>query len=288
MTEPAIHIEQLAFAYNGRSVLTGVNLRVEPGAFLAVVGPNGGGKTTLVKLMLGLLQPDAGNIRVLGEHPPQASRRIGYVPQHTHARAGFPITVLDTALMGVDRKRQGLFGRSRAARDKAMEALSRVNMQELSGRLFGELSGGQKQRVLIARALAADAELLLLDEPTASIDPHGSFCFFDFLCKMGEERRMTIVAVSHDMSLLTTRISAVAAVNRTVLCRPGPELSKEMLELLYGQHEHTCAMDDYISQLSRQYGPGQEEVEPLGGHGRTGHTHTHAADGRNAEGASRD
>ncbi|MGE4291223.1 MAG: metal ABC transporter ATP-binding protein [Desulfovibrio sp.] len=259
MSEPAIQIENASFAYNGRAALTGVTLRVERGAFMAVIGPNGGGKTTLVKLMLGLLQPDAGTVRVLGERPPRASRRIGYVPQHTHARAGFPITVLDTALMGVDRARQGLFGHSRAARDKALEALERVNMRELSDRLFGELSGGQKQRVLIARALAADAELLILDEPTASIDPHGSFCFFDFLCKMGEARKLTTVAVSHDMSLLTTRISSVAAVNRGVIASSGPELSKEMLELLYGQHEHTCAMDDYIAQLSQRYGPGRSE-----------------------------
>jgi zinc transport system ATP-binding protein len=269
MNDPAVDIENLAFSYNGRPALAGVNLRVERGAFMAVIGPNGGGKTTLVKLMLGLLQPDAGNIRVLGERPPRAFRRIGYVPQHTHARAGFPITVLDTALMGVDRSRQGLFGRSRAARDKALEALARVNMSEHAARLFGELSGGQKQRVLIARALAADAELLLLDEPTASIDPHGSFCFFDFLCKMGEARKLTTVAVSHDMSLLTTRISAVAAVNRSVISSQGPELSKEMLELLYGQHEHTCAMDDYIAQLSVRYGPHAKPLDisaPEAGH----------------------
>lgn len=273
MNEPAIQITNLAYAYNGRPALQGVDLQVERGAFMAVIGPNGGGKTTLVKLMLGLIQPDAGRIRVLGERPPGASRRIGYVPQHTHARAGFPITVLDTVLMGVDRARQGLFGRSRAARDKAFEALSRVNMQELADRLFGELSGGQKQRVLIARALAADAELLLLDEPTASIDPHGSFCFFDFLCKMGESRKLTTVAVSHDMSLLTTRISSVAAVNRSVIVNSGPELTKEMLELLYGQHEHTCAMDDYIAQLSLRHGPGH--VPDHGPDHGPGHDSTH-------------
>ncbi|SKA96479.1 zinc transport system ATP-binding protein [Paucidesulfovibrio gracilis DSM 16080] len=255
VSDPAILMENVCFAYNGRPVLQDVGLRVQRGDFLAVVGPNGGGKTTLVKLLLGLLRPRAGRVRVLGKTPPKASRSIGYVPQHTHARTGFPLTVLDTALMGVDRSGLGLFRSGAAAREKALRALARVNMESHAHRLFGELSGGQRQRVLIARALAADAELLVLDEPTASIDPHGSFCFFDFLCKMGEARKLTIVAVSHDMSLLTTRITSVAAVNRTVLTSPGPRMTKPMLELLYGQHEHTCAMDDYILELTRRHGP---------------------------------
>jgi zinc transport system ATP-binding protein len=255
VNQPVIQMQGVSFAYNGRPVLSDVDLRVQPGQFLAVVGPNGGGKTTLVKLMLGLLRPRSGSIRVLGQEPPRASRFIGYVPQHTHARSGFPITVLDTALMGVDRSCQARFKPGREAREKALQALARVDMEQHANRLFGELSGGQRQRVLIARALAADARLLILDEPTASIDPHGSFCFFDFLCKMGEARKLSIVAVSHDMSLLTTRISAVAAVNRTVICSTGPQMSKPMLELLYGRHEHTCAMDDYIAELSRRYGP---------------------------------
>lgn len=261
MTEPAVQIRGLSYAYNDRPALSDVSLDVERGAFVAVIGPNGGGKTTLVKLLLGLLRPDQGEVRVLGEQPPRASRRIGYVPQHTHARVGFPITVLDTVLMGVDRARTGLLGRSAAARYKAVAALERVDMAEHANRLFGELSGGQRQRVLIARALAADAELLLLDEPTASVDPHGSFCFFDFLCKMGAAHKLTIMAVSHDMSLLTSRISSVVAVNRRVIAGAGPQLSRDMLNLLYGEHEHTCAMDDYISQLSRNYGPNARHEE---------------------------
>lgn len=251
---PAIRTEGLCFAYNGLPTLTDVSLTVNQGDFLAVVGPNGGGKTTLIKLLLGLLRPASGRVEVLGGEPGQHLDRIGYVPQHTTVHPGFPITVLDCVLMGVNRKAQRLIGHHRRELDRAMVALERVGLFGREHQRFGKLSGGQMQRALIARALVTEAELLLLDEPTANVDPQGSFCLYDFLCNLASEQDLTIVVVSHDLSILGSRINSLACVNRTLLHNPRPEFSDDMLRLLYGAHEHSCAMDDFMKNVSAQFG----------------------------------
>ncbi len=253
-TYPAICIENLSFSFEQQKVLHNINLRVEQGEFLAVIGPNGGGKTTLLRLLLGLLKPDKGTITVLGKSARASIGRIGYVPQHTAVQPDIPITVLDTVLMGAVRKKRQLFGYSQTQKEKALLALERLGLLAKENKRFESLSGGQKQRVLIARALAGEPDLLLLDEPTANVDPQGSFCVYDFLQNLAAQAGRTIISVSHDLSILASHISSVACVNKRLFHSPTPRLNKQMLETLYGTHDHSCSMDDFINSISAQFG----------------------------------
>src|SRR4030042_2544998 len=163
MQPSVIDLDHVWFSYQATPVLADVTFALPRGEFLGIIGPNGGGKTTLVKLMLGLLKPDRGRIRVLGQEPSVASSKVGYVPQDTDFNRGFPISVLDVALMGRlsrSRKRRGY---SREDREKVEQILERVGMLEYRERPIGKLSGGQRQRVFIARALATEPEILFLD-----------------------------------------------------------------------------------------------------------------------------
>ena len=169
VSAPPVEVDHVSLSLGGEIVLDDVSLRVEADDYLALLGPNGGGKSTLLKLILGLLRPDRGAIRVFGESPRRARGQVGYVPQHVRFDLDFPIRVRDVVLMGrLAAHRWGRFGS--ADRRAALEALERVEMQDLADRAIGTLSGGQLQRVLIARALVQRPRLLLLDEPTASLD----------------------------------------------------------------------------------------------------------------------
>ncbi|MEW5725544.1 MAG: metal ABC transporter ATP-binding protein, partial [Thermodesulfobacteriota bacterium] len=170
MGTPVIEVSDLWFSYNGLPVLQGVNLTVAAGDFVAVIGPNGGGKTTLIKLLVGLLRPGRGSIRIWGRGPSEASPEVGYVPQDTGINRSVPVVVHSVVLMGRLRGGGGWRRFSEADHLAAREALERVGMWEHRRRLVTELSGGQRQRVLLARALVAGPKLLCLDEPTASVD----------------------------------------------------------------------------------------------------------------------
>jgi len=252
---PIIELEDISFAYDDREVLSNVNLTVSSGDFMAVIGPNGGGKTTLIKLILGLLEPKRGTVRVLGVDPLSVRPAVGYVPQHAHVQPSFPVTVHEVVLLGL-RRTGGLLshwpGYRGQDKDKAMEALRMVDMAELATRRFDALSGGQKQRVLVARALVSDPALLLFDEPTSNIDPQGKLCLFDLLSHLSAS--ITIVMVSHDLISASTRISSVAVVNRTLIQSKGRELTPAMLELIYGSHDATCPLDEYIKGVSSIFG----------------------------------
>jgi zinc transport system ATP-binding protein len=251
--QTVIELADVSFAYDGPDVLTNVNLTVRTGDFMAIIGPNGGGKTTLIKLILGLLQPRTGQVRVLGADPLTVRPAVGYVPQHATIQPSFPVTVQNVVLLGL-RRRAGLFslrrwpGYTANEKQKALDTLRMVDMADLAKRRFDALSGGQKQRVLVARALISEPALLLFDEPTSNIDPQGKVCLFDLLAALS--RSITIVMVSHDLISASSRIGSVAVVNRTLIQNSSRDLTPTMLELIYGTHDASCPLDEYMKGVS--------------------------------------
>ena len=240
---PAVRAEHLSFAYDSEQVLTDIDLSIGAKDFVCLVGPNGGGKTTLLKLMLGLLKPASGTIRVFGAAPEKARRRIGYMPQYTQLDPKFPVTVNDVVLMG----RLGVAPRfgpfRRVDRDRCAQALREVGLADSGRRPFSVLSGGQRQRVLIARALACEPELLLLDEPTSNLDMAVQDDFYQLLTDLSH--RLTVVLVSHDVGFVSKLVRTVVCVNRGISVHPTSELSGETIMQLYGsdvrmiQHHHS-------------------------------------------------
>lgn len=250
MAEPVISLQNVTYAYNGGGdVLQNVNLAVDRGAFLAIIGPNGGGKTTLVKLILGLFRPKTGAVRVLGADPAETTPNLGYVPQYAAIEPSFPITVLDVVLLGLGRASSQRFSLSNTYKDKARKALAQVEMEAHAARRFDSLSGGQRQRVLIARALVSAPDLLLFDEPTSNIDPHGKLCLYDILSELS--KTITVVLVSHDLVSARTGITDVAVVNERLI--QGKEITQEMLTLIYGMHGPSCPMDSTLKTLSSMF-----------------------------------
>ncbi|WP_373500806.1 metal ABC transporter ATP-binding protein [Desulfococcus sp.] len=229
---PIVELKDVSFAYDGETVLQDVNLEIRRGNFIAMIGPNGGGKTTLLKLILGLLKPGEGLIRVNGDSPARASSCIGYVPQDVHINRNFPITAMDVVLMGtLDPKKRWASWKSASHRLDAMDALDHLDMADLAGRKIGELSGGQRQRVFIARALVTHPQLLLLDEPTAGIDTKGQADFFRLLRELNKE--ITIVVVSHDLLVISRYVKSVACVNKRLHYHGQAEITGEMMETMY-------------------------------------------------------
>jgi zinc transport system ATP-binding protein len=226
----AVRFESVRFAYDGLSVVEDATFTVADGDFLSVIGPNGAGKTTLAKLLLGLLEPQSGRIRVFGKSPQAARSGLGYVPQYAQFDPAFPVTVMDVALMG--RLRPGIGPYRREDRRAARAALAEVGLEELEGRPFAALSGGQRQRVLIARALAADPRLLILDEPTANVDAAVESRLTTLLGGLNE--RMTIILITHDLGFVSDMVQHVVCVNRWVKVHPTEEVTPQMITGLYG------------------------------------------------------
>ena len=230
-SSPVIDIQDVGFSYNGQTVLEHIDLQVLKGDFLAMIGPNGGGKTTLLKMMLGLLSPQIGSIRVFGKPPKKVSHRTGYVPQDVDINLHFPVSVLDVVLMGKLAPGGRRNGFSRQDRATARKALEKLDMGAYSSRRIGDLSGGQRQRVFVARALAAEPELLFLDEPTASIDTKGQRQFYSLLSELNAH--LTIVLVSHDLMVLSGYVKSVACVNQHLHYHDQGEITGEMIEEIY-------------------------------------------------------
>lgn len=252
---PVVRLEKVCFAYDGQEVLTNIDLTLGRGDFLAVIGPNGGGKTTLVKIIMGLLRPRSGTVRVLGMDPATERPKMGYVPQHANVQLSFPITVLDVVLMGLERTGRRWPGYTSAQRQKALDMLHMVDMADYKDRRFDALSGGQKQRVLVGRGLVSEPQLLVFDEPTSNMDPHGKVCLFELLAHL--RSTLTILMVSHDLISASGRISGVAAVNRHLIQRNKKEMTPEMLQLIYGTHDATCPLDVYLKDVSIMFEDGR-------------------------------
>jgi zinc transport system ATP-binding protein len=242
-TAPVVEVEGLTFGFDpARPVLKEATFRVEPLDFASVIGPNGGGKTTLLKLLLGLLQPDRGAVRVLGTSPQKARQRVGYMPQHATIDPRFPIDVMDVVLMGRLNATRAFGPYARRDRAAARSALEHAGLAGFERRPIAALSGGERQRVLVARALAAEPELLLLDEPAAGLDQRVEHDFFQLLVELN--RRMTIILVSHDLGFVSRYVRTVICVNRTVQVHPTSAVNGRVIADMYGgevrlvHHEH--------------------------------------------------
>ncbi len=249
MNAPVVKVENVSFSYGDTPVLKDVSLQVEKGDFLAILGPNGGGKTTLVRILLGLLSPESGNVRILDHSPRKTRRKVGYVPQHTEIPEMFPMTCAETVGTGL----LGTRIPRRQRKEHVEAALEKTGVADLSRRRIDRLSGGQVQRVLIARALVAGPEILLFDEPTAGIDPHGTFCLYDMLSGMKES--ITLLVVSHHLTTLASHINAVACINKTLISARRPVLTEEMLALMFGEHGKSCPMDETLKSLKSLFMP---------------------------------
>lgn len=229
--EPVIAVKHLNFSYPHTEILKDVSFQVDSGEFLGVIGPNGGGKTTLLKLLMGFLKPDSGAIQIFGNSPASALQHIAYVPQNLLFDRQFPISVLELVLLG--RLSQlpwyGIF--SEQDRNAARSALEQVEMLEFEKYSFGSLSGGQAQRVLIARALASNPKLLLLDEPTASIDTQAQALIYSILKKL--EGSITILMVTHDLKASIGIVSRVLCVHGGVISLPPSEVCEHFALGLY-------------------------------------------------------
>ncbi|MDA3062994.1 MULTISPECIES: metal ABC transporter ATP-binding protein [unclassified Campylobacter] len=239
----AVKLSNLSFSYEKRQILNSINLEYEINDFLSIFGPNGSGKSTLLRLILGLLRPDSGKIEVLGKSPIAARKQIGYVPQFIAINKSFPISVADVVLMGlIDKKIFGFY--TKKDRLKALEALERVGMRDLGEAKISELSGGQRQRVYIARALCANAKILLLDEPLASIDTMGQVQIYELLKSLNSEGT-GIIMISHDLNL------ALNYANRAVYVSGGslhmhsvhPSGRAKFLKHLREEHGHFCSVE---------------------------------------------
>ncbi len=230
---PCVVFEKVAFAYDNSPVLLDVDFSIQHRDFVCVIGPNGGGKTTLMKLMLGLLVPTSGSVRVHGRRPDLVTQRIGYMPQRAYLDPKFPVSVMDVVLMGRLNKTRSFGPYSRMDRKAAIEAMQVVGIEELNHRPFANLSGGQRQRVLIARALACEPELLLLDEPTAGLDPAVQEDLYRLLGRLNQ--RFTVVLVSHDVGFVSVFFKTVICVNRTVHMHSTTELTQGRVAEMYGR-----------------------------------------------------
>lgn len=232
-----LEIKDLNFSYEKEVILKDISLGMKEGDFLAIIGPNGGGKSTLLKLILGILTPMSGDIKLFNDSFRANLSRIGYVPQNTNINIDFPIKVIDVVLMGYTESKRKLFGYSKAEIQKAMEVLEQVGISSLAQNKIGSLSGGQRQRVMIARAICNNPKLLILDEPTASIDSMGQKQIYELLKKLNTT--ISIIVVSHDISVILSYASSVAYINRSLVYHKLAHYKDRVIK----ENEHFCEVE---------------------------------------------
>jgi manganese/iron transport system ATP-binding protein len=233
---PILELSDVSVRYDGRPALEDFSFRLEQGERVAVVGPNGAGKTTLFKVIAGVLEPSTGEIGVAG-HCPGGHVCIGYVPQRNQIDWDFPVTVFDVVMMGRV-GRLGLLRRpGRRDREQVEQSLATVGLQELAGRQIGQLSGGQQQRMFIARALAQEAELMLMDEPLTGLDVPAQEQIFHILDVL-REQAVTVMVATHDLNVAAEYFDRVMLLNHRLLGlgRPVDVLTTHLLQEAYGGH----------------------------------------------------
>ncbi|MDH5805375.1 MAG: ABC transporter ATP-binding protein, partial [Gemmatimonadota bacterium] len=232
MTQPALQVSDVTVSLGGNVVLDRVSLTLEAGDFLGLIGPNGGGKTTLLRVMMGILKPESGSVRIFGLPPGKARGIVGYVPQYARFDASYPIDVMDVVLMGRLSKGKRFRRTTPTDREIAEGALESMSLMHLKHRPVGDLSGGELQRVLIARALAVEPQVLFLDEPTASVDTRMGRSVYELLEDISQDR--TVVLVSHDVGVISRHVKTVACMSRELHYHHTKELPPEVIEKAYG------------------------------------------------------
>jgi zinc transport system ATP-binding protein len=237
MATAAVSIQHVSVSYRGELVLEDITAEIAPRSFVGILGPNGAGKSTLLKVILGLIQPDAGEVLIFGRTPRdwRGSRQIiGYLPQRPLTNPHFPVTVLDVVLMG----RYGRlgFGRRPGRRDReiALEHLAQVGMADQANEIIGALSGGEQQRVFIARALCVEPRLLIMDEPTISLDACAQDELYELIHDLQERLELTVIMVSHDIGAISHHVGDIICLNRRLYLHQAPPIGRIGLEQTFG------------------------------------------------------
>jgi zinc transport system ATP-binding protein len=249
-----ISFSKVSFSYGTNVIFDKATFDICERDFAAIVGPNGGGKTTLLKLLLGLLKPLEGSIQIFGKPAGTVNNLIGYVSQFSDHDSSFPVSVLDVVLMG--RLSNGFCHYSLNDYEIARSSLTKVGMDTYEKRHFFKLSGGQRQRVLIARALACDPKVLLLDEATSNLDIESEESLYDLLTELNE--KLTVVMVSHDLGFVSRKVKSVICVRDGIQIHPTSELTGELVSEMYGanlrliRHDHRCSGDGHIKDGPRK------------------------------------
>ena len=225
--EKLIDIEHVTAAYGNKTVLRDISLTVWKGDFLGIIGPNGGGKTTLLKVILGLLPPVSGMIRFYEDGQMVPSLRIGYLPQLNNIDKKFPISVREVVTSGLASEKPLFRSYSASQKQRVEEVLGKMGLEDLAGRAIGELSGGQLQRVLLGRSIVSRPQVLILDEPNSYVDKRVESHFYKLLDEINKES--AIILVSHDIGTVLAMVKNIACVNETLHYHPGADVSEEWL-----------------------------------------------------------
>ncbi len=240
---PIFDVKNLNFSVRGQEILSSISLEIYNGEYVAIIGPNGGGKTTLIRMLLGLDKPTNGVIKLFGKQIKNFNEwsKIGYVPQRASlVDANFPATVLDIVNMGRVSKRTLFSTRSKEDINAVDDAIKKMDIQDLKDKMVGTLSGGQRQRVMIARALASKPEILILDEPNTGVDMVSQNRFYALLSKLNKEENITIVFITHDIGVIADDIGRLFTINqKAIICNnPKEAMSCEDMSKLYGIEAH--------------------------------------------------
>ena len=241
---PIFDVTNMNFVVNGQSILKNISLEVHNGQYIAIIGPNGGGKTTLIRLLLGLEKQTSGEIRLYGKkiHQFKEWSKIGYVPQRASlVDENFPATVNDIVNMGRISKKKFFFSTSKDDEEIVEDAMKKMDVLNLKDKMVGTLSGGQRQRVMIARALASKPEILILDEPNTGVDMVSQKRFYALLSKLNKEENITILFITHDVGVIANDIGRLFTVNQqiTICNTPKETLSCDEMSALYGIETHS-------------------------------------------------
>ena len=240
---PIFDVKNLSFSVRGQNILSNISFEIFNGEYIAIIGPNGGGKTTLIRILLGLDKQTTGTINLFGKGLKEfkAWYKIGYVPQRaSHVDVNFPATVLDIVNMGLTSK-QSFFSKLKGVDKQAVkDAMVKMDILDLKDKMVGTLSGGQRQRVMIARALASNPEILILDEPNTGVDMVSQKRFYALLSKLNKENKITILFITHDIGVIADDIGRMFTINqKAIICNdPKKTLSCEDMSKLYGIDAH--------------------------------------------------